>query len=306
MTRIITCLILAFSFFFKTYACLNGETKELKDGTFLYEDQEGDVPYGHNFSGDEHYKAILPRLDSLYHATNDLDYLSDKGLLLVLLKEYDKAIALYLDIEKIQPGRYATASNIGTAYELKGDNANALKWIKKAVAIDPRSHNSSEWIHVKILEAKIKGEQFYTSDFLLKTNFGSSSLPRSDMKEADLEKLADALYYQLNERVSFIEPKEKIVAQLFFDLGNAAFLLTDYSDAAADYEMAKMYGFSGPIIDERLKIANSSREKSRPKEVVPASIKKDLRPGYILWGAAAVVTLILALLLIKRKRSNNG
>ena len=87
----------------------------------------------------------------------DLDYLSDKGFVLIISGRYSEAIDLYLQIEKLEPNRYSTASNIGTAYEMIGENEKALHWIKRAVAIDPASHDNSEWIHVNILEAKIHG-----------------------------------------------------------------------------------------------------------------------------------------------------
>lgn len=233
--------------FKQTFACLNGESKALKDGTVLFLDLEGNVPYGHEFF-EWDFELKVKHLDSLYKATRDLDYLSDKGLLLILLKRYNEAVKLYLEIERLEPNRYSTASNIGTAYELLGQNEQALKWIRKAVEIDPDSHHNSEWIHVKILEAKIKGQEFYTTRFLLNTDFGLERKPVSELSRHEIRKLSAALYYQLNERVSFVKPKEKIVAQLLFDLGNLAFLLGDYNDALADYNEAKKYGFGGELL----------------------------------------------------------
>lgn len=166
MKQILTTTILTVLFFYKTFACLNGESMVLKDGTFLYEDYPGSVPYGHIFNSDERFKDGIKQLDSLYKKNKDLDYLSDKGLLLILLKQYNEAVKIYLEIENLEPNRYSTASNIGTAYELLGQNEKALQWIKKSVEIDPNSHKNSEWIHVNILEAKIKGQEFVTTDFL--------------------------------------------------------------------------------------------------------------------------------------------
>jgi len=146
MKRLAT-IILTLFFINQTFACLNGDSKVLKDGTFLYEDREGSVPYGHEFYKDD-FENGIKKLDSLYNAIKDLDYLSDKGQLLILLERYEEAIKLYLKIEKIEPNRYSTASNIGTAYELFGQNENALKWIKKAVekqfGVDTRQYFRSK------------------------------------------------------------------------------------------------------------------------------------------------------------------
>lgn len=77
MKQILITTILTLLFFGKTLACLNGDSKVLKDGTFLYEDIVGSVPYGHDF-----YKEVfengIKKLDSLYVATKDIDYLSGK------------------------------------------------------------------------------------------------------------------------------------------------------------------------------------------------------------------------------------
>lgn len=289
-------LILASALFLfnHVFACLNGESKMLKDGTYLYQDSEGSVPYGHSFFNVDFDEGIK-RLDSLYTASKDLDNLSDKGLLLILQGNYKEAIALYLHIEQMSPNRYATASNIGTAYELAGQNEDALKWIKKAVEIDPGSHHNSEWIHVKILEAKIKGPEFYTTEFLLNTNFGTDVTPHTELPKQSLQNLSAALYYQLNERISFIKPKDAIVARLLFDLGNIAFLLGDYDDALDDYAQAKKYGYMEPLVEQRIVEAN----KSLREEVANAKWKHQKK----LWFFIVILLLIVitAVYIIRRK-----
>lgn len=304
MKHIIITTILTLLFFGKTLACINGESKVLKDGTFLYEDREGSVPYGHDFFIDDFEDGVV-QLDSLYLATKDLDYLSDKGLLLILLKRYKEAVKLYLEIEHIKPNRYSTSSNIGTAYELLGQNENALKWIKKSVDLNPKSHNNSEWIHIKILEAKIKGEQFYTTNFLLSTEFGLGNIPKSQMTKKQLRDLSNALYYQLNERISFVKPKEKIVAQLLFDHGNIAFLLGNYYDASADYEQAKLFGYTGQLIEQRteqikIQIKRGKQQKEGNKS------KAQKQTSYLTYILCILGGLILTILIITIYRRKNN
>lgn len=275
-----------------TFACLNGETKILNNGIFLYEDREGKVPYGHVFESFD-YDQSIKQLDSLYIATKDLDYLSDKGILLILLEKYEEAIKLYLEIEKIEPNRYSTASNIGTAYELFGQNENALKWIKKSVAIDPKSHHKSEWIHVNILDAKIKGEQYYNTNFLLNTEFGSGVNPNSQLTRQQLQDLSNALYYQLNERISFVKPKEKIVALLLFELGNVAFILGNYNEAIADYEQATRYGYDGEVIQQRINEVEKLRTGKKLRQSISAQSKKRLPTGIWIFGIALLTVVIV-------------
>ncbi|WP_433834865.1 tetratricopeptide repeat protein [Flavobacterium anhuiense] len=243
---------------FKAFACLNGETKILKNGAYAYEDYDGINPQGHNFfEGD--FPRLIIELDSLYKKTKDLDYLSDKGYLLIVLKKYDEALKLYLNIEKIKPNRYSTASNLGTLYELMGENQKAYEWIKKSIAINPKSHEGSEWLHLKILEAKIKNLKDVSGQFLINANFGTSREPKTKLSRKEIDELAQSIYFQVNERMSFIEPKDKIISILLFELGNLAELLGQNNSALETYRSARKYGYEGDLIIERM--INSSQNE---------------------------------------------
>ncbi len=214
-------------------------------------DNESLVPYGHKYKDDVKYEEDLKELDSLWKTDKKLEDYSDYGVLLVYLGRYEEAEKVFLEIEKINPGLYATAVNLGTTYELLGKNELALNWIKKGVRIDPTSHNHSEWLHVKILEAKLKGDKYINSDFLIGTNFGTDTLPKTTLDSASLVKLRDAIFYQLEERVTFIKPQEKIVALLLFELGNVCALTDDVTSALRIYDKAKEYGFKSDVLDKR-------------------------------------------------------
>lgn len=302
MKQIISTTILFLIFFNNIFACLNGDSKELKNGTYLYYDKESNIPFGHKFNT-INFKEITKQLDSLYNLTNDIDYISDKGLILILKQKYEEAVKLYLDIERRKPNRYSTASNIGTAYELLGQNENALKWIKKSVDIDSTAHKNSEWIHIKILEAKIKGERFYTTNFLLNVEFGIDIRPKSNMTKEQLQNLSDALYYQLNERISFVKPKEKIVAQLLFDYGNITFLLENYRDALTVYNLAKSYGYKGQLINQRIEeikaIQNKKKQlnKNKQNKQRQTAILK-----YSIWILVGILFIITMVIIFKKKK----
>jgi hypothetical protein len=274
-----------------SFACLNGDSYLLKNGQYLYQDYESNIPSGHHFFTSE-YEDHIHELDSLYQVKQNIDFLSDKGLILILQKKYQEAIDLYLDIEKKNPNRYSTASNMGTAYELIGDNENALKWIKKAVEINPKSHFGSEWIHVAILEAKIKGEAWINADSLMKMNFGNERKPLSNLSQDELTALSQALYYQLKERMSFISPKDPIVAQLLFELGNVYYLKGQFNDALGTYQQAKKYGFQSQLIDQRL-----SSLTWKPKIVT-----KFIFWPYVVGGILSL--LLIGFFLFRRRMKN--
>jgi tetratricopeptide (TPR) repeat protein len=236
---------------FKTFGCLNGETKILKNGAYAYIDYRGLVPHGHNFATGD-FPRIIKELDSLYRKTNDIDYLSDKGYILIVQKKYDEALKLYLNIEKLKPNRYSTASNIGTLYELIGENQKAYNWIKKSIEINPDSHNGSEWLHLKILEAKIKNLSNVSGQFLINANFGTTGVPQAKLSKEEIDKLAKAVYFQVNERISFIKPKDKIISILLFELGNLLELKGEHENALHVYRIAREYGYDGDLIVARM------------------------------------------------------
>jgi len=268
------------------YACLNGDSKTLKGGSYLYEDYFESVPRGHLFYKPE-AKLIL-KLDSLFKATKDVDYLSDKGYVLIVQGKYEEAIQLYLGIEKAYPNRYSTASNIGTAYELSGQNEKALQWIKKAIMLDPSSHHSSEWIHVNILAAKINQNDVINSDFLLQTSFGNAAMPITTLPAKMLDSLKKQLFYQLNERVSFVKPKDIIVATLYFDFGNMALLKGDRGDAKNAYILARDYGYNNfSLLRKRMDAADGK--------------KPEMNKAWIYWCAAILLIAILFFFWMKNK-----
>ncbi len=313
MKKILVSALFLFASLLNTVACIQESTSQLQDGTVISMDMsDGIIPKGHRLVNSS--DIVLKHLDSLWKATNDINYLSDYGVVLIFHKKYEEAKDVYLNIEKIKPNQYTTAANLGTVYELLGDNAEALKWIKKSVQINAASHDSSEWLHVKILEAKIKGDKFITSDFLLNTNFGTDSMPASSLKPAELIRLRKALFYQLNERVTFIHPQDKIVAELLFDLANVALLtgahIYDVNDV---YSMAKKYGYADPLWEKRsiytkhlsLKINKNQGTISQNtgEAVVPPS--ETNYAAIITLGVCLLIFPVFAFLYLKKRLENN-
>ena len=81
---------------------------------------------------------------------------SNIALYYMKLGKVKKALDILVPLQKQYPEEYVIIANLGTAYELDGQLQNALKHIQKGYEINPESHYGSEWIHIKILEAKIK------------------------------------------------------------------------------------------------------------------------------------------------------
>ncbi|KUJ63268.1 hypothetical protein AR687_03700 [Flavobacteriaceae bacterium CRH] len=288
---------------FKAFACLNGETKILANGVEVYHDDHKVVPKGHEFYK-ENFSKLISDLESAYKRTGDIDYLSDKGYVLIIQRKYDEALKLYINIEKIEPHRYSTASNIGTLYELKGENEKAYEWIKKAIKINPESHNGSEWLHLKILEAKIKNLKNISGTFLINTSFGLEKNPKTKLTSNELAILEKALYYQLNERITFIKPKDAIISVLLFELANIVKINKDDLSATEIYELSKKYGFQNELINKRIILCYEDRLHFWGTEIEKLEIKKgsifdlDGRQLDIIVMILSLISLIFLVLLI--------
>jgi tetratricopeptide (TPR) repeat protein len=141
----------------------------------------------------------------------------------VLLGNYEKGIEELEKLEKDAPGRYSIAANLGTAYELSGDNRKALQWISEGIRRNPASHEGTEWLHALILEAKLQLEKnpawlrdhhvigldaARVKDPAYRLQAGARSL-----SVAEVEK---ALDYQLLERMLLVKPKDAVVADLLY------------------------------------------------------------------------------------------
>ena len=57
------------------------------------------------------------------------------------------------------PGNARVAANLGTALELKGENEEALKWIREGVIRDASEHDGSEWLHARILDGEDRAQR---------------------------------------------------------------------------------------------------------------------------------------------------
>ena len=137
-----------------------------------------------------------------------------------------RAVTLLEEIEREKPGLYMTAANLGTAYELAGDNVRALEWIRHGIERNSDAHNGTEWLHVCILQAKLalaKDPKSLVKHTIL--GFSMDDLPeRVDIRgnrgeELQLDQIEKALIYQLHERVQFVSRPDAIVGVLLYDLG---------------------------------------------------------------------------------------
>jgi tetratricopeptide (TPR) repeat protein len=234
-----------------------------------------------------------------YRATGSIEAYSDYASALIFLGKYEDAKRIFYHIERQSPGRYTTAINLGTLYELIGNLDSAYYYTKQGVAIHPDSHEHSEWIHLKILEARIaRSKNAGPRQSILALNFGDGVIP-TNPDSFDLYDLHSQLSYQLNERTKFVKPKDLIVGELLFDLGNIT-AQTDYlEDAIACYELAAEYGYASKLMDDRLAKMRSMAVKG---EIFNEVDKKIINPtGILLTGVGGLIMIFAAIYFVRRR-----
>lgn len=136
-----------------------------------------------------------------------------------------EAVTLLKELEIQKPGEYATAANLGTAYELAGDNREALRWIEESIKRNDDAHFGTEWLHVKILEAKLKQEtepDYSTRHSVLDIDYAQLGERAAELKiGGETRRTKDVIFaieHQLVERFKFVKSPDPSVASLLFDL----------------------------------------------------------------------------------------
>jgi tetratricopeptide (TPR) repeat protein len=270
--RIIAATIAMLLYMLPSRACIN-EYRAHLNGTLEYGEGGYGLPgYG---TKDDIYNSLRDAKLKYVRSKNLEDY-SDYGAWLLRAGQTEDAKHIFIAVEKQQPGLYNTAANLGTAYELLGKNDSAFIWIKKALDINTESHRRSEWIHLKILEAKIKAngnDTYYLTHDILGLDFGDDIKPvyKGTMPIMDLY---HHLSYQLGERMALVQPKDAIVAQLLFNYGNTTAITRDVSAALVVYYKAKEYGYSSTLMDKRIARFESLEHKAEFMGKVMRLVKK--------------------------------
>jgi len=185
--------------------------------------------------------------------------------------QYDQGVERLLKIEQKHQNLYSTASNLGTAYELKGDIPLAIQWIAEGIKRDANSHYGTEWLHLLILETKL---ELKNNPTLLKNNhiinlpkkFNETTLISIKGKNYSLKSIRNALFYQLKERLIFVKPKDEVVADLLYTFAKIEEQTTVVEEADKLLMMAKEYGFDNQKeIDAIYKSINKSISNLRQK-----------------------------------------
>jgi hypothetical protein len=265
MKKFLLFLLLQLVFSFGAKACFNNFYTLDKNGHAHSQGQsQANIMFDVNFNTEQ----IVNNMNSLIESMKeDSSYmlLSDYAVDLVKLGKTNEALIILAELYRHYPDEYRIASNLGTVYELHGDLDSALKYIRRGIQLNPDDHYGSEWIHEKILLAKI---ELRKNKSWLKTH---SVLELTDAQRND-SIVCRQLFIQVQERFPFTKPvADPVMASLFYDLGDLYYNTSSVPMAIVCYMTARDYfEMSSPSLDYKIAQAeklNKEQENIKvPKE----------------------------------------
>jgi tetratricopeptide (TPR) repeat protein len=278
-------------------ACINLYYTDLEGHSHV-----GSSPYSLFYSKvyEPRWQKLHDKLKAELETDGDYKKQSDFAAALMHLGQAQEAIRILVELEKQHPGEYEIAGNLGTAYELVGDLDQAIHWIEIGIERNPDSHGGSEWLHIKILEAKKQladDPGWLSSHSVVDLEFGKNDAPMMPAVFAEgrtAEDVIGAIDHQLYERLQFVESPDPIVADLLITFGNLV-ALTRYVEHAIDaYELAIQ--FQPQNLDlARVRLAHFQKiTAGNPNsETIASGGKMTLK-----WATAAVIKLVTVAVII--------
>lgn len=177
-------------------------------------------------AGNEKLMAqITAQAEQAHRKGPTLENTNDLAVAWMLTGRMPEAIELLRDLEKRQPGNAIVAANLGSALELVGADDEALQWLRESVRRDPREHEGSEWVHVKILEAKIalkSDPNWLRKNSVVGWREGSRFPLDERSRPRTPPDIIRHIHYQLQERTQFVSAPDGIVGDLYLTMGDIA------------------------------------------------------------------------------------
>ncbi|QNR23735.1 tetratricopeptide repeat protein [Croceimicrobium hydrocarbonivorans] len=271
-------------------------------GNFYGHTLDGEIRYTHDiylsatmlsFDTDRLWVHKRELEEKIKEAPQNFKYKSDLSLVLMKLGMTDSALSILRPLIKLYPTEYNVVANLGTAFELKGKLDSALILIRKGYELNPDSHRGSEWIHIKILEAKIKAKN--RNPIWMQKN------PIITMEELE-QRLGEGVRkaeqvnldfnYQIRTRVPFTPAPNEVLNNLLETLG-------DFNKKHGTYEQAILaYAYSmrfsknptynskirGKIKDLNLLMKENIRDHGLNPEFHSMLIRSEVDPMLLVHG----------------------
>src|SRR5688572_25394835 len=196
-----------------SFACLNEYHISRRGVSSIDHFAMDDIYFVKDFDKTELEKDLAKLIaDSAVNKRSLSYYKNNIAVKLIKLGRNDEAMAILEELYRSNPREYNIVVNLGTLYELLGQNQRALEFIKNAVSLYPGSHHGSEWFHVKVLEYKLKNRK-------------EDQVPGDDILDIrnvkkEISQMAMGVAHQFKERIPFTPVPNLMMAKLLMEYGD--------------------------------------------------------------------------------------
>jgi tetratricopeptide (TPR) repeat protein len=159
------------------------------------------------------------------------------------LLRFEDALALMQKIHRGHRNEYGVVANLGTMYELNGELDSAYFYIKRSIELNEEAHEGSEWVHLKILEAKMNMRD--DPNWLFSNDVLGLKLQRINNDEEDnghlIEDEAYDVLWQMRERIPFTSEIDLLMAKIFMEVGKSYEQNVSLADGYVCYQIGMFY-----------------------------------------------------------------
>ncbi|PCI98671.1 MAG: hypothetical protein COB15_05460 [Flavobacteriales bacterium] len=110
----------------------------------------------------------------------------------------------------------------------------------------------------------------------------------------------------MRERTTFVKPKNSIVGNIYFDLGNVLAQTRDVQAALESYEAAKEFGFKTELMDSRIAEFESLAKKAERQGKFIDFIKDNFKEVFWTTLAGLVLFIFLIIWWIRKRKKRKG
>lgn len=280
MRRIIAWVLPLFLFVPAAHACINSVGTDHRGNRFMPSFYTGEALLASLTSreGKAHSIKNTGQIIASAQKKPDFHSLTELAINTIYHGRYDAAIRLLLALEKRYPGHHETAANLGTALELSGRDQLALRWIRIGIQRNAQEHYGTEWLHARILEAKLESARtpgYLDTHSVAGLHFDPALIPSipkdmpngNDGTPTKPWQVNQALNYQLHERLQFVRASDPIVANLLLDWATLNLAGGSLESAEGLYDLAFKYGATRtPLVAARKQEIRTVLARAKSKE----------------------------------------
>lgn len=176
----------------------------------------------------------------------------------IFIGAFRKSADMLAELNLKYPNNYYICANLAVTSELAGNDAEALRWVEKAMKIKPDAHHGTEWMPAAVLRGKLAMAK---DPAWLETHTVSGIPPGKLPKDfslmesgrrIDLEQIQAALFAHSVPRLLLVKGSDRIVAATLTELARVEARLISVEAGIAMLKLATDHGAAntGPLMKD--------------------------------------------------------